>query len=552
MSVPRPTRRLVAAGVCGAVFAAVVAAAAVDRGPTRPPAAKTVDPAPVDTFFLARWEEDGVTPAPPADDLAVLRRLSLALHGTIPSLEEIRAFEADAAPDRLDRWTDRLLADRRFADYWAERLARTLVGTHGGQFVLYRRDRFKAWLSHRLHTNRPWDETVRRMIAGEGMWTAKPEVNFLTAEIEDDTLDRNAIAGRTVRAFLGQRIDCAQCHDHPFADWKQDDFEGLAAFYGRADYGLTGVREHLRTETGGPKEFVVQDRETLEDRVVEPSVPFAAERLPAGFDPDSGDRRRALAAWVTHPENRRFGRAVSNRVWGLLFGAAWIEPVDDLPDPEPLAAGEAGDLLDRLAAEFRAGPPGEHGFDLKHLIRVIARSRAFRLSSAVPGATGDEYFDLSRSGAVFPLNRLRPEQAIGAMTQAGSVRTLDADSPLFFRAIRFFRQLDFVRDYGDLGEDELDRNPTTVPQALLRMNGDLQRELSAAGPLAAPARLGWFAGEPPRQIEAAFLCVLTRRPTPAETAALSAWFEPVDGEEAAPIEDVYWTLFNAPEFSWNH
>ena len=550
MSIPRLSRRWLAVAAIAGVTAFTFASAALDERPAPPGRRWDADPAAVDAFFVVRWEEEGVTPVAAADELQVLRRLSLALHGTIPSLEEVRAFEADAAPDRLDRWTDRMLADRRFADYWAERLARSLVGVHEGNLILYRRDRFTAWLADRLHRGAPWDETVRLLIGGEGMWTARPEVNFVTAEIDDDTLDRNALAGRTVRAFLGQRIDCAQCHDHPFADWKQNDFEGLAAFYGRTEFGLTGVHEH-RTRNGEPKEFTVEDRQTLEDRVVFPAVPFAEDRLPEGFDADSKQRRRALAAWVTHPENRRFGRAVANRVWGLLVGRAWREPVDDLPDPEPLADGEAGDLLDRLAAEFRAG--GEAGpCDLKHLIRVVTRSRAFRLSSEAPGASEEDYTDLVRADALFPLTRLRPEQMIGAMTQAGSVRTLDADSPLFVRAIRFFRSIDFVRDYGDPGEDELIREPGTIPQALLRMNGRLPRELSEAQPFSASARLAWFAGPPPRTIEAAFLTVLTRRPTPEETAALAGFFEPPHDDGGAPIEDVYWTLFNAPEFSWNH
>ena len=544
-----PPRSVAAAAALLTVAGAVGSAVSFDAAAAPPRGAVAADPGPIDEWFAAEWAADGLTPAEPADELTVLRRLTLALHGTIPSLEQIRAFEADAAPGRLDRWCDRLLADRRFADYWAERLARTLVGTHAGNLVLYRRDRFAAWLSDRLHANESWDETVRAMIAADGMWTAVPAANFVTAEVENDVLDRNALAGRTVRAFLGQRIDCAQCHDHPFADWKRADFEGLAAFYGRTDFGLTGVREHL-TDGDGPKEFTVQDRETLEDRVVAPAVPFAADRLPAGFDPDSADRRRALAAWVTHADNRRFGRAVGNRAWGLLFGRAWSEPVDDLPDPEPLEPGDAGDLLDRLAAVFRAGRGGA-GHDLKHLIRTIARTRAFRLDSRAPHAADPRAFgELTDAGAVFPLVRLRPEQAIGAMAQAASVRTLDRDSPLFFRAIRFFREIDFVRDYGDLGGDELTGAPATVPQALLRMNGDLAGELARPNPLNAAGRLSLFAGPPPRQIEAAFLCCLTRRPTAAEAAALADYFE--DANEEDPMADVYWTLFNAPEFSWNH
>ena len=373
----------------------------------------------------------------------------------------------------------------------------------------------------------------------------------MTAEIENDALDRNALAGRTVRAFLGQRIDCAQCHDHPFADWKQHDFEGLAAFYGRTDYGLTGVREHL-TEGDGPKEFTVQDRETLEDRLVAPAVPFAEDRLPAGFDPDSAGRRRALAAWVTHADNRRFGRAVGNRVWGLLFGRAWSEPVDDLPDPDPLEPGEAGDLLDRLAAVFREGRGGT-GHDLKHLIRTIARTRTFRLDSRAPHAADEFAFGGWRTpGPSSRWSDCGRSRRSARWPRRRASATLDRDSPLFFRAVRFFREMDFVRDYGDLGEDELTGSPATVPQALLRLNGDLAGELARPNPLNAAGRLALFAGPPPRQIEAAFSVLPDPPPTAAESADLAAYFEDaVEGEES-PMEDVYWTLFNAPGFSWNH
>ena len=540
---PAPPRPLLAAGVLLTVAAAVFASIR-SAAPGRPGSAPApADPAPLEEWFEAEWGRRGLTPAAPADDLTVLRRLTLALHGSIPSLEQLRAFKADARPDRLARWTDRLLADRRFADYWAERLARSLVGTGGGQFVIYRRDRFTAWLADRLHADRPWDETVRAMIAAEGLWTHRPAANFLTAAVADDFLDPNVLAGRTVRAFLGQRIDCAQCHDHPFADWSQGDYEGLAAFYGRTDYGLTGVREHRGT-ADDPREFVVQDRQTLEDRPVAPAVPFAAGRLPDGWATDPAGRRRALAAWVTHPRNRRFGRAVGNRVWGLMFGRAWHEPVDDLPDPAPLADGERGDLLDRLDHTFRSG-----GYSVKRLVRTIAASRAFRVGSEVAEGTDERRYDaLAGAGAVFRPVRLRPEQMIGAMSQAASVRTLGGDRALLTRALRWVRETDFVRDYGDLGEDELSGSPATVPQALLRLNGELAADLTGPNPFNAAGRVAAFAGPPAAQVEAAFLACLTRRPTVEEAAAFAAFYEDGDGEAA--IADVFWTLFNAPEFSW--
>jgi len=163
----------------------------------------------VDRILAQKWADAGITPANPADDLTVLRRLSQALHGTVPSLEEIRLFESDLQPKRMERWVERLLNDRRFADYFARRLSRVFVGADDGQFLVFRRDRFWAWLTEQLHNNRPYDEVVREMISDRGLWTGVPQVNFITAAVHEKDIDVNKLAGRTVRAFLGQRIDCA-------------------------------------------------------------------------------------------------------------------------------------------------------------------------------------------------------------------------------------------------------------------------------------------------------------------------------------------------------
>ena len=194
-------------------------------------------------YFHNRWRELEGQVSESADDLQVLRRLSLALHGTLPSLEEIRLFENETDSGRLARWTERMLADDRFADYFAERLARSLVGVENGQFIVFRRDRFVDWLRNQLKINRPYDEMARDMIAGQGLWTGQPQTNFITAGLANGELDENKLAGRSVRAFLGQRIDCAQCHDHPFDHWKQHDFEGLAAFYGQVQPSIVGVED---------------------------------------------------------------------------------------------------------------------------------------------------------------------------------------------------------------------------------------------------------------------------------------------------------------------
>jgi hypothetical protein len=490
----------------------------------------------VDQMLARKWSESGVTPANPADDLTVLRRLSQALHGTAPSLEEIRLFEADSQSNRLERWTERMLNDHRFADYFAKRLARVYVGADDGQFVVFRRDRFWSWLGEQLQNNTPYDQVVRDMIAERGLWTGEPEVNFITAAVNEGKIDYNKLAGRTSRAFLGQRIDCAQCHNHPFADWKQEQFEGLAACYGKVSLSAVGVEDN-------GKGYKVQDRITLQDRDVAPGVPYNSEWMP-----DSGTERQRLAAWVTNPDNRRFERAIVNRVWGLMFGKPWIEPVDDLPNPDPRGR-QPDDLLDLLGEDFR-----KHGCDLKRLIANIAATHAFRLSSEHPEFESPERAErIERSWAAFPLTRLRPEQIIGAMLQASSVKTIDQNSHWVRRTFRFFQEINFVKEYGDLGENELGEHSGTIPQALLRMNGEFARDRSEGNPFSSPGRISAIAPTDEACLDLCFLVCLTRHPTPEEVSRLLPQFEGVKREARKDVvEDMFWTLYNSAEFSWGH
>ncbi len=495
----------------------------------------------VNEFFRNDWQRESLAPAARADELDLLRRLSLALCGTVPSLEEIRAFERDDGPDRIRRWAMRMLDDDRFAEYFAERLARSLVGVENGQFIVFRRGRFVDWLAAALKENRPYDALVREMIAGEGLWTGSPQTNFITAAVNQDDLDENKLAGRGVRAFLGQRMDCAQCHDHPFDVWKERDFEGLAAYFGQTRFSVLGVVD-VAQQKGKPVRYEVEDRKTQQKRAVDPCVPFHPEWLPA-----EGSPRARLAGWITHPDNRRFDRAIANRVWGLLFGKPYSAPVDSLPDPKDVDADNP-ELLDLLGADFR-----KHGCDLKRLILVIALSEPFQLQSVHPADDADVRAAVEAHWAVFPLVRLRPDQVIGSMLQAASVKTIDRNSHLFVRVIRFARENDFIKEYGDPGEDELNQQAGTVPQALLRMNGKLAREIIQAGPISASGRIASLASTDEKCLETCYLVCLTRRPTEAERTHFLAQLQAAKGKERTRVvEDVYWSLFNSPEFSWNH
>lgn len=511
----------------------------------------------VNSWLRNRWIQEGIEPAAPADDLAVLRRMSLALHGTIPSLEEVLVFQSDSEEDRIARWAMKMMRDKRFADYFSVRLSRVLTGVEQGQFILFRRDMLQTWLARQLDVDRPWDETAQELIAAEGIWTSNGASNYITAAfIDGEGIDANKLAGRTFRAFLGQRIDCAQCHDFEAMDyhqesWQQTQFQGLAAFFGQARVTPAGVID-LQQETGKPVEFMVTEPGEEEGHIVSPAVPFEQDWVP-----QKGSRRAQLAAWVTHPENRRFERAIANRIWGLVFGRAWFDPVDDLPAPS-----ETEDLLDILGSELRS-----HDCSLQFLLRMIIESDAFRMQSHMPGVDVATYDHMNAHWAVFPLVRLRPEQMIGSMLQAGNTRTIDQNSNLFARIGRVTNENDFLREYGDATDDELLQQSGTIPQALIRMNGQFTRDLTKTEMLASAGQIMEFSGEDRNIVRNCFLACLTRLPDAEEEAFFVSELASVNQTDqeigrgrkmrerrsrSEIVRDLFWDLFNTEGFSWNH
>jgi hypothetical protein len=485
----------------------------------------------IDGTFRKRFTEGEMVPADRADDLVLMRRLSLALCGTVPSLEELRRFEARPKEARLEEWLEGLFRDRRCTDYLAERFARTYVGTEDGPFIVFRRRRFIAWLSDMLLENRRYDELVRDLISESGLWTDHPATNFVSVthdpEFGKPTPER--LAGRVARAFLGVRIDCAQCHDHPFQHWKQTDFRGLASFFGGVQSNLRGIRD------GAENEYRPPDKKTREPVKVEPCVPFRAE-----LKPGSGSPREQLAAWVTDPKNDNFSQATVNRVWALLMGRPLAEPVDDLP-----AAGELHPALVQLAADFAS-----HGFDIRRLVRVIAATQVFQQDSEFTGTMADGQ---EEAWAVFPMTRLRPEQVAGALFQSGSITTLGPQSHWFVRMVTYTGRNDFVGRYGDTGEDEFDSRAGTIPQRLLLMNGEIVRDKIKDGFFTAASRIADLAPDDKSAVESAFLCVLTRRPTSDESTHFVARLAGTSGKERKErLTDLCWALLNTTEFSWNH
>jgi hypothetical protein len=493
--------------------------------------------------FHRTWSRDALQPAGPADLLLVARRISLGLTGTVPSLEEIRALEAQPEDLRLEWWMSRLLADRRYSDYVAERLARAFVGTDQGPFLLYRRRRFVTWLSDQLAANRAYDQLVRDLITAKGLWTDAPEVNFLTATADGNEKgqpDDIRLAGRTARAFLAIRIDCLQCHDDKLGTIElgtssgprlgaQADFHQLAAFYSQARASLFGIRD-------GNQDYRYTYLGADDTTLVIPKPPFLDELLPS-----AATRREQLARWVTHPDNKPFARAAVNRFWAILFGQPLVDPVDSIPLFGPFPPG-----LETLAEDFT-----HYGFDVQRLLRVMVAMDAFRRDSQASFEITPAH---ERAWAAFPLSRLRPEQVAGCIIQSASLSTIDANAHIFSQLGRFFQARDFVERYGDTGEDEFEGQSGTITQRLLLMNGELVKERTKENPLASAAtRIAMLAPDDDTALEAAYLAVLTRRPSVRESELWRARLAGTRGKQRQQaLEDLYWVLINSSEFSWNH
>jgi len=513
----------------------------------------------VDHEFRKAWEDQGLRPAPPAAWYTVARRISLGMVGNGLSLEEYRSLERISEDKRVSWWTEYLLNDRRWADHFAERFARATVGTSGGPFLIYRRRKYVDWLADRFEENMAYNQVVRRILAARGSWIDSPEVNFITATMdESDNRKPDAIrlAGRTSRAFLAMRIDCLQCHNDYLGNVKfpgseaienhsdtalrvgeQSDFHQLAAYFGgvRMENPFSGVKdqgEQYKTRYLGDQD----------ESVVEPQVPFDPQWC---SDPAT---RQGLADWVTHSSNRAFARATVNRVWAILTGRPLVQPIDDIPAQGPYPPG-----LEPLVDDFL-----EHGYDIKRLVRLIVATRAYQIDSqwSQGDSTQTELIDetYEKSWAVFPISQLRPEQMAAAVHQACRLKTIDASSSIISQLEMFGGVNEFTAAYGSRGEDEFAEQSVTVPQRLLMMNGKYLSERIDNNPIMnASTRIAGLAKDDATAVQTAFVSTLNRPADDQEQKYFSARLEGKRGEQRSrELGNLYWVLLNSSEFQWNH
>ncbi len=489
-----------------------------------PPSLRAAEPAAlaatIDRHIERAWAAAKVKPALAADDAAYARRLYLDLVGRVSTVAEVRGFLADTAPDKRAKLAGRLLGTAAHARHWATVWRREWI-PQADQPQARLADEVDGWLAARLRDNVGYDRIVRDLLTASpapvDAGPAAPPVpaTFLAAgEFRPENL-----AANTTRAFLGVNLDCAQCHDHPFARWTRDQFWETAAFFARP------------TATDPPRlEVRVADTK----RTVGPRLLDGDARWPARIEKDTG--RRVLAGWVAAKDNPYFARNAVNRVWAALFGTGLVEPLDDLSGANPPSHPE---LLDDLAAAF-----ADSGFDLKLLLAAVVSTRAYQLSSAADGPAADP-----RLFARFPVRGLTGEQLYDSLRTAAGLPAERADAdPVNARKDR--------REFADRFRVERTGSAQrSILQSLALMNGPLTAAVTdpARTPtLRAVADAPFL--DPRGKVDALFLAALGRHPTPDEAARLGK-FVAAGGpgrDATSALADVFWALLNGSEFGTNH
>ena len=492
---------------------------------------------PIDALVYARLQELGLLPSELCTDHEFLRRAYLDALGVLPTAQEARSFLDDPAPDKRNKLIDQLLADRRYADYWAVKWGdmirpnQVLIGVKS-VYVL------DQWIRDSLRQNKPYDQMVRQIITAEGH-TARNGA----AIVFRDRPGSADIAELISRVFLGVRIQCAKCHHHPNEKWSQADFYQLAAFFSQVKQ--YGGRDELSQKGGyvyhtGTGEV----KHPVTDQVL---APAALKSSPAQVAPGA-DPRQALADWMAAPDNPFFAPAAVNRLWGELLGRGIVEPVDDFRASNPPSNQP---LLDYLARDFI-----DHGFDLKHTIRRIMQSRIYQLSSnANQYNARDEQF-YSR----FYRRRLPAEVMLDAVCHVtGTQSELDGLAP-GCRAVETWNNrigspmMDAFGRPVPLDNPPCERNddPSLVQSLHLMNSTQLQARIADE-----KGRAAALTNDENRTLEdiakELYLTAYGRYPIQQELTQIDRILagSPLATRRSA-VEDVMWAILNSPEFVFNH
>ncbi len=487
----------------------------------------------VDEIIQAKWKQLNLTPSPLADDTTFLRRAYIDLIGTLPTPDEVRAFLASSDPKKREQVVDHLLSRGEYADYWATKWGDLLRNKRRGQKENQRGTfAFHAWIRTALATNMPYDVFTRSILAAQGTVDQHPPVIWyrtvrnLTSQTND-----------TAQLFLGMRINCAQCHHHPYEKWSQDDYYQFQAFFSRL--GLKPGESSAEPAIFVKSEGTV--RNPANNKIMKP----AGLDSPAVEIGEDEDPRQKLVDWMAAPGNPFFARAITNRLWAHFMGRGIVEPVDDMRVTNPPSNPE---LLDALAADFV-----KHKFDMKHLIRAIMTSTAYQLSSE-PNA--NNLSDQQNYARAYP-RRLIAEVLLDAVNHVVGSQENFQGLPKGTRAIQLPDESVgsyFLDVFGRPSREtpcECERpKEANLAQALHLLNSpDLENKLRA--PAGRIAGLVKAKTADAKIVQELYLAVYGRLPRANEMTTVMTYVAGQPDKKSA-FEDLLWAMVNSKEFLFNH
>ncbi|MCU1236981.1 MAG: hypothetical protein JWP63_4948 [Candidatus Solibacter sp.] len=486
----------------------------------------------VDDLVIAKLRNLHLAPSKLADDATFLRRAYLDAAGVLPTAAEVESFLADTAADKRAKLVEQLMQRDEFVDYWTYKWSDLLL-VSSKKLNPTTMWAFYNWIRDSVKQNKPWDRFARDIFLSSGSTRQNGALNYFVLHKDPIELSENA-----TQAFLGQRITCARCHNHPLEKWTQTQYYQMANLFARV-----GVKSG--TSAGENIVFAKPSGDVLHPRLARPLAPTPLDGKSIAIDSPE-DRRIAFAGWLTSPENAMFSRTVINRVWANFMGRGLVDPVDDLRATNPASNEE---LLAALSKDFVA-----NGYDVRRLVRTIMNSAVYQLSSEANATNQSDNVYYSKH----IIRRLGAEVILDAMSQVTGAPSAFGGYPAGTRAMQLPDtqvKSDFLTSFGRPARNICDAaersSDPTIAQALAVINGDtLNKKLSAPdGTLALLIKLGM---SDRRVLEFVTLSAFSRYPNDSEHGMLAALEKTSGAGHRQAVEDMVWAMLTSKEFLFNH
>jgi hypothetical protein len=484
----------------------------------------------IDTLVANKLKKLRMSPSGVADDQTYIRRVYLDIIGVTPTLQETAAFLASTAPDKRSKVIDELLTRKEFTELWVNKWAEMLQIRSSQQVSYKSMFLYYNWLTDRISKNVPMDKMVQELLGANGGTFKNPPTNFY-----QQTTDQLLLTENVAQVFMGMRIQCAQCHNHPFDRWTQDDYYGFVAFFSQIGRkGTDDYRETVVFNSGGG-----DTRHPVGGRVMPPK--FLGAEAP---DTKGKDRRVLLAEWLASPRNPFFATSFVNRVWAHFFGLGIVDPVDDFRVSNPATNPE---LLEALAKNFT-----ESNYDLRKLVREICNSRAYQRSTQRNESNQSDEKNFAHAS----LRRIQAESLLDTISTVTDTKDKFNGLPLGSRAVQIADggySTYFLTTFGRATREtpcscEVKMEPT-LSQALHLLNGDTVNSKIRAGGV-----IDKLMKEKPKvedRITDLYLRCFSRKPTADEILKLQKAIA-LEPDPKKAMEDLFWALLNSREFLFNH